>query len=232
MVLGRGDSRGRDRLVPSCLDGKNQVTKHPAKFSKEVLEIIEPLLPKTGVLLDPFGGTGKGLLLRPDTAWGVEIEPEWTTMHPRQIVGDATRLPLASQSLSGAFSSCTYGNRFSDHHNASDGSVRHSYTHTLGRPLHPRNTGQMPWGREYRRMHILAWFELWRVLRRKAPFVLNISNFIKNFEEVDVVSWHTLVLEGIGFRKIKMIAVETRRMTQGTNRHRVAHEYVIQFVKP
>jgi tRNA G10 N-methylase Trm11 len=211
------------------------LAKHPAKFSKPVLELAEQIIPRDVLVLDPFAGTGLIHTLEGRTTIGNELEIEWASMRQPTIVGDATRLAFRSGSVRWLFTSPTYGNRFSDHHNASDGSLRHSYTHTLGRKLTDRNTGAMPWGKEYRTMHILAWFEAHRVMARRGRFVLNVSNFIKNFEEVDVVGWHLLVLEGIGFRKIGVYEVKTRRMKQGskkTRKLRVAHEYIIVFEKP
>lgn len=208
------------------------MAKHPAKFSKPVLEAAQLLLPHGAVVLDPFAGTGLIHTLDGFITIGNEIEMEWATMRQPTIVGDATRLAFRSGSVQAALTSCAYGNRFSDSHNAQDGSIRHSYTHDLGRKLHERNTGAMPWGKAYRELHILAWFELYRVLHRQGVFILNISNFIKHFEEVDVVGWHDTVLQAIGFRKIKMVAVSTRRMKFGANRERVATEWCIQYRKP
>ena len=52
--------------------------KHPATFSKAILERLDELVPN-GVWLDPFAGTGKiEQLDRPGRGFvGIELEPEW-----------------------------------------------------------------------------------------------------------------------------------------------------------
>lgn len=118
---------------------------HPAKFSSSILTVLAGLVQPEWRILDPFAGTGRVHSLGSNT-WGVEIEPEWASMHPRTIVGDALHLPFAAKSFDAVITSPTYANRLADHHEAKDGSVRHSYRHDLGRPLHPSNSGQLQWG--------------------------------------------------------------------------------------
>ena len=73
----------------------------------------------------------------------------------------------------------TYGDRLADHHDARDGSVRHSYKHDLGRDLHPDNSGAMQWGPAYRDFHTAAWVEVRRVLRPGGRFVLNVKDHVR-----------------------------------------------------
>lgn len=115
--------------------GQEQVT-HPAKFSSPVLPEISAALdayarrsttPPRGRprgapggrvprlrVLDPFAGTGLIHTIDQHDTWAVEIEPEWATMHPRTIVGDATVLPFPKASFDAVATSPTYGNRLAD----------------------------------------------------------------------------------------------------------------------
>ena len=102
---------------------------HPAAFSDAILRYLanSDLLP-SGVLLDPFAGIGKcHRLASADRRFiGVEIEPEWANCHPDTVVGDALALPFEDESFDGCLTSCCYGNRMADSHNAKDGSLRRS----------------------------------------------------------------------------------------------------------
>lgn len=93
---------------------------HPAKFSPEVLEVLDRWVEPGWRVLDPFAGTGLIHTLDQAETWGVEIEPEWATMHPRTIVGDALRLPFADDSFDAIATSPTYGNRMADSHDAKE----------------------------------------------------------------------------------------------------------------
>jgi tRNA G10 N-methylase Trm11 len=95
------------------------------------------------------------------------------------VVGDALALPFPDATFDAVVTSPTYGNRMADHHHARDGSLRYSYTHTLGRSLHPNNSGTLHWGAEYQRFHSLAWREVWRVVRPGGRFVLNIKDHVR-----------------------------------------------------
>lgn len=229
---------------------QNQVpagTLHPAKFSPGILEVaIEVLRPLPGgTLIDPFAGTGRVHLIQEALPqWrtlGIEIEPEWAACHPQTMLGDATKLPwVVGHRFQAAFTSPAYGNRFADKHFAKDGSTRRSYTHDLRkitgdpeRQLHPRNGGGYPFGFEYRRLHGAAWRELDRVMVDSGVILLNVSNFIQNHREVDVVSWHVGFFEGLGWRPRKKIEIETPRFGFGSNaKARVGCEYLVVLDKP
>ena len=203
--------------------------RHPAKFSEPIVEVLRDLVPK-GRVLDPFAGTGRIHWLASDATQtvGVEIEPEWATLDPRTIVGDALHLPFEDRSFDGIITSPVYGNRMSDHHDAKDDSRRNTYKHTLGRDLHPNNSGQLHWGPKYRDFHLTAWGEAVRVLKPGGKFVLNISDFIKKGEVVPVSEWHVETLVNVlGLEHEMAYQVETRRQRQGANGHlRVPHEVV------
>ena len=209
--------------------------RHPAKYSDSIIEEMRDLLTDvTGIVLDPFAGTGKiHLLQREDLQTvGIEIEPEWATLHPQTVVGDALHLPFADASFDAIVTSPTYGNRMADHHNAKDGSRRNTYKHAMGRDLHPNNSGQMQWGNKYREFHEAAWVEAVRVLKPGGIFILNISNHIRKGVEVDVTDWHVRTLS----RTLSMEDVRTPstpRYRHGSNSSvRVDFESVVRFRRP
>jgi len=205
---------------------------HPAKFSDPLLPVIGDAVRGLRPLLDPFAGTGKIHRLGGDT-WGVEIEPEWASLHPRTIVGDALRLPFRDGSFRAVATSPTYGNRLADSHNARDGSVRHSYTHDLramtgdpDRQLHPNNSGVLHWGPKYRAFHEAAWREVARVLGGGGVFVCNVSDHIRNRQVQPVCAWHREVIPGLGFDVVDVVDVGTSRLKYGENAERVPSEEV------
>jgi SAM-dependent methyltransferase len=212
-------------------------TRHPAKFSDPVLEVIDALLETRSdtfqddqpLLIDPFAGVGKIHLLHHARAIGVELEPEWAAMAPGTIVANALHLPFPDGAFDGTATSPCYGSRLADHHNAQDGSVRHSYTHTLGRRLHPDNAGTLHWGDAYRSFHDQAWRETLRVVRPGGFVILNVSNHIRKGVEQPVVEWHLswFLTHQCVFRDIRQVA--TRRLLHGANRARSPHEYVIHL---
>lgn len=194
----------------------------------------EMLTETTGMLLDPFAGTGKIHLLGNENlrTVGVEIEPEWADLHPQTIVGDALNLPFAASSFDAIATSPTYGNRMADHHDAKDGSKRNTYKHTLGRNLHPNNSGQLQWGPKYREFHQRAWSEAIRVLKPGGIFILNISNHIRKGEEIDVTDWQVRTIqEYIPIKDVRTVG--TIRYREGSNSSlRPSHESVVLFRKP
>lgn len=193
----------------------------------------EMLADVKGIALDPFAGTGKVHLLANSQlrTVGVEIEPEWATLHPDTIIGDALRLPFKDDSFDAIITSPTYGNRMADHHDAKDGSKRNTYKHAIGRDLHANNSGQMQWGPQYREFHESAWKEAHRVLKPGGIFILNISNHIRKGEEVDVTGWQVRTLEGYIYKE-DVRTVATRRYKEGSNSSvRVPFESVVRFRK-
>lgn len=205
------------------------MTKHPAKFLPEVVDLAAPFLADYPRVLDPFAGTGRVHLLPNDTV-GVELEPEWAEMHPDTIVGDVMELPFPPQSFDAVFTSPTYGNRFADHHEASDGSQRRSYTHDLGRKLSPNNSGVMHWGDEYRKFHVEAWMSVRQVVRLGGRMVLNIKNHIRKGEEQLVVEWHLMTLLNQGWKLYQIVPIPAKGLQHGENRQaRVPYEFLLVF---
>lgn len=216
------------------------MAEHPATFSDGFIEHFRELLrtfcdmPTMSVVLDPFAGTGKIHQLRPEFATiGVEIEAEWAAMHEQTYEGDSTDLPGHWTAFFDAVvTSCTYGNRMADHHNAQDGSERFTYTHKLGRPLNPNNSGKMQWGDNYRQLHVLVWNEIWRVLRPGGVFILNVSDHIRKGEVVQVSEWHKETIKEIGFVLVQHDELPTRRQRKGANADlRVEFENIYTFIR-
>ena len=200
--------------------------KHPAKYTDVLLPIFENMIPEGSIVLDPFAGTGKIHLLPFETI-GLEIEPEWASMHPKTICGDATKMPFLDDSFDVICTSPTYGNRMADSHYAKDGSKRNTYTHTIGRKLHENNSGQMQWGEKYKELHIKAYTECRRVLKENGLFILNIKNHIRKGEEVDVHQWHIDTLHALGFSLIETIKVPVFGNGFGANSEkRIPFEFV------
>lgn len=222
----------------------------PAPFTESILEFIRRSgwLPPAGIIIDPFAGTGRVHQLQTPTLTtiGVEIEPEWAALHPNTVEGNALALPWGDESFDGAVTSPVYGNRMSDSHRAKDGSLRRSYTHDLQRmtgdperQLHADNAGRLyAWNKEYWRFHARAWCELYRVLKPGAPFILNVSDFIRTTrshgqKRIPVVHTHTRTLKEIGFNLVAGQTTETPRMRYGENADlRVSFEWVLLFRKP
>lgn len=212
--------------------------EHPAKFSAGVLAKIAPYLPsyKGALILDPFAGVGgifdlhklgfRGRIV------GIEIEPEWAANHPGIVVGNALHLEFPDGHFDAIVTSPVYGNRMSDHHNAKDGSRRMTYTHVLGRELHPDNAGKLQWGPKYRDFHALAWAEAVRVLKPGGLFFLNIKDHIRKRERQNVALWHQGELMSLGLVSKACDKVFTSGNGYGENgQERIPYEYVFRFEK-
>lgn len=106
------------------------VPRHPAKFSKPILDAIRQELvawvAEHGPVraLDPFAGVGGIHDLRDaggvETV-GVELQPEWARAHPDTIVGDALGLAEIRDQLgdvNAVVTSAVYPTRMTDSHDA------------------------------------------------------------------------------------------------------------------
>lgn len=216
--------------------------------------MVEVLGDRQGLFVDPFAGPGLSLpefLIPGRQIIGIEIERPWVdrgVSYPDcyVTVGDATDLrkkfPGNPGYIAGAFTSCTYGNRFADKHKAKDDSVRRSYTHDIRKQtgdddyeLADNNTGGMHFDTngKYESIHRLAWQEAYRYLVPGGPFALNVSDFIRHGTRMAVSAWHIKTLTDIGFEWHNATLVPTPRMRRGqNNKARVDGEWVLTFFKP
>jgi SAM-dependent methyltransferase len=209
---------------------------HPAPFSTAVLNAIPLLMDSSHVkVLDPFAGIGRIHELPSLVSWemetvGVELEPEWATIHPDTLVGDIMKMPFDCDEFDAVVTSPCYGNRMADSHKAKDGSFRRSYTHDLGRQLGSNNSGAMQWGQKYREFHVNSWDRVAHVLKPGGHFILNISDHIRDGKRIHVASWHTQVLLKMGFELEGAASILTPRMRVGKNRERVGSEMLLKFL--
>jgi SAM-dependent methyltransferase len=218
--------------------------RHPAKYSDIFLPIFVELLQGLPEVLDPFAGVGKLAEIKKYGFTGSvicnEIEKDWISLGKsfgycvdQWHCGDAAHMRWIRSGTIGAITtSVCYGNRMADHHHATDGSRRNTYTHCIGHPLRTQNTGQLQWGEKYRQKHLACYREFWRVLEPEGLFILNISNHIRKGKEIDVVGWNRQIIPTLGFEFIEERKVETHRNRQGENYQlRVATESILVFRK-
>ncbi len=221
---------------------------HPAKYTDKFIPIFADILKDCKVVLDPFAGTGKISKIKNFGFKGKiicnEIEKDFADIEKNDLqifgssvdewhIGDAENLNyLKDSSVDGICTSPTYGNRMADNFNAKNGSRYITYTHCIGHKLQDGNTGKMQFGEQYETKHERIYKELFRVLKNNGIFVCNVSNFIKNGNEVNVVGFHRKALEKTGLSFIEERKIETPRMGFGANREkRVKYESILIFKK-
>lgn len=216
---------------------------HPARYSNTLSPVFAELLTshvgKGATVLDPFAGTGKIHELYPEfETYGIELEPEWANLDSRTQIGNALALPFANGTFDAIVTSPTYGNRLADHHDAKDDSIRRSYTHDLGRQLHPENSGQMQFNGpgqgslEYREFHTKAWSEATTALRPGGVFILNIKDHVRSGLPQLVPTWHAAQLGRLGLDLVHWQTVPTPHLRQGSNFEARTEEMVLTFQSP
>lgn len=211
---------------------------HPCPFSDIILnEIAKNLHPSIKSILDPFAGTGKIAKLKSMGYKGEiicnDIEESWDRFGgvDEWLNEDAENLHFL-RLVDAIITSPTYGNRMADHHKAKDDSKRITYTHKLGKDLHPQNTGKMQWSNEYKEKHERVYRNLVLLIKEKGFFILNISNHIRNGKEINVSSFHIDLLTSLGLVVNEIKKIKTKRMRFGENsKNRVSCEYLIIMQK-
>ena len=217
------------------------MTRHPARYSAPILPILARMVADCAHIHDPFAGTGGIFALAQHGYTGritaSELEPEWAACHPEIQLADALALPWPDNSFDAIVTSPTYGNRMADYFTPGEGwtdaqTMRNTYTHALGRKLHPRNSGQMQWGPGYCAFHLAAWAECRRVIRSGGLLVLNISDHIRGGVVQHVTDWHIDALTRLDFVLGERVSVTTRRQRRGQNGDvRVGCEWVLKLEK-
>ena len=217
--------------------------RHPAVYSTALLPVMAQYLKKKDCVLDMFAGTGKIARIREFGFKGEiicnELEKDFATGSPyykevdKWIFGDARNIGLASDSIPAIATSPCYGNRMADKGlPKADGYSRATYTHGLGKKLKDGNAGVLQWGRAYQDLHRKVWKEAYRLLEDKGLLIVNVSNHIRNFEEVDVVAWHQRTIAKLGFTLMAHEKIKTPRYGYGQNGQlRVDSESVLVFKK-
>jgi hypothetical protein len=218
-------------------------TRHPAPYHPKFLKEFASILGDAPNVIDVFGGIGRIADLHKHGYTGCifanELEECWSKQIPDNVVttiGDSAHLPYPDTTFYSACTSCTYGNRMGDHHNAKDGSKRNTYTHCKGEPLEDGNTGKMQFtGRrksslEYCVKHKAIWLEQLRVLKDGATFILNVKDHIRGGKRVRVTLWHRLCLQSLGYELVEHRKVEAPGNRQGANgEKRIPYESILIF---
>jgi len=213
-------------------------TPHPAKYSNELLPVLAKY--SYGEILDIMGGVGKaGLLKKFNTNIKSvtinEIEKEWSEQAYNNgvdtvITGDARKLSGVYDCI---VTSPPYGNRMADNFKAGNpDSMRKMYVGDLGRQVSKGSVCCKHFGRGYEEEMVSI---LDAVIENVVftRFILNISNFIRQFKEINVVSWYKNYFRTKSFVLIAEEKVVTRRQKGvGANTHlRVPSEYILVFEK-
>ncbi len=225
--------------IPATPPGTPTPRKHPATFTKAILTKLDEIVPN-GVYLDPFAGVCKIQRIQKLSRQFVcvELEPEWAVQAPspkQVIVGDSLvqmkEWRKDGTRFDGVVTSPVYGNRMSDHHEASDGSRRTSYTHLLGHmPSEGSSATMYFWQPEYQKFHRKAWRRCYQVTRPGGVMFLNVKNFYRDKQLIDTVTWHADALVKAGWDAESMVQypVFTPGHRDGENSEaRVDHEVII-----
>ncbi len=105
---------------------------HPAKWSQPILDAIGDnvyeLLPDGGRIIDPFAGVGIERLAKAVgdgfLVVGVELEQEWLPEGGDMVQANSLHPPFRTRSFHAMATSCAYGNRMADAHDAKDACKR------------------------------------------------------------------------------------------------------------
>lgn len=203
--------------------------KHPAKFSPGILAEIRELLDArefTGLILDPFGGTGLIHTLRDRLrpTISIELEPEWANQRAgdETVVGDCRvvmrEMYRKGRRVNAIITSPAYGNRFADKDMRE--SCAGTYMKGLQREASAGSSCHLQWGPKYKRFHCEAWAAAVLLLELDGVFVLNIQDHYRGKRRQGVAGWHVGVLEELGMRVVDIVPVPTAHLKRGANSER------------
>lgn len=216
-------------IVLTVEDRELTKISHPAKYSDEIMPILEKYLIGYENILDPFAGSGKLRKIRPD-AYLLEIEKEWAELSGATW-GDFYNPPWPDGFFDAIVTSPTYGNRMADKL-LLDGTKRNTYANALERNLSLNNTGRLQWGRKYRESHYEMWRQVYKLLRVDGRFILNIKDHIRNKKVMPVSRFHRLIILRIGFDLESEYKVKVPSLRYGENYgERVDYENIFIFRK-
>lgn len=216
--------------------------KHPATFSDAAIDAIHEAIKRHARrgklrILDPFAGVGTihKLSLKDSQRYstvGIELEKEWAEQHSDTIVGDALAVPLPLGLFEVVATSVCYANRMADHHEAKDGSTRHTYRHYLGRMPSDGSAAVQQWGQEYRDFHVRWLRHMHDRMTLRGLLVVDIKDHVRAGRWQGVVEWWAgaAVLNGFDFVEDVTYAVPSQRHgANGDARADVAHLLVFSL---
>lgn len=191
-------------------------TPHPAKYSLPLLPVLAQYA--YGDILDIMGGTGRAGMLKKynsniKTVTINELEREWAEQAyengvDKVIIGDAKDLRGIYDCI---VTSPPYGNRMADNFKASKPDRRRRiYVGDLGRNVSKGSVCCKHFGRGYEEEISLIFDEVIKNVQFER-FILNVSNFIRRFQEVDVIGWYKKYFSDRGFIIVNESKIHTRR---------------------
>lgn len=219
---------------------------HPAKFSKQLIPHIAEMIPEDCYYIcDPMAGVGQLLLLHEHYPRGDfifdfnELESEWVNqipkVHPTRSIHcmDAKDYKLADD-IDIIITSPPYGNRMADFFMSETRpeSMKGRYAGDLGRRLTEGSVASQKFGDRYRSNISHIYGNIFDQMRSGSYFLLNVSNFIRNHKEENVIGFYLNLFSEYfhleEFRKVKT----PRNRGHGANANlRVEHEVLILWRK-
>ena len=218
---------------------------HPAKFSDSIVPVLRDILPDhLSYVVDPMAGVGKIVEAGfPCPIICNEIEPEWSsqikqTDQVEVLTGDCRDIDLPIDRDNGPLAVVTsppYGNRMADFFvSKRPESMKHRYAGDLGRKLSKGSVASVAFGDTFKTEMLSCYQPIWRQMQKGDLFVLNVSNFIRSYEEQNVESFFIKIFLESG----EMVLDELRPVGTPRNRGvganynlRVNREVVMLFRK-
>jgi SAM-dependent methyltransferase len=205
--------------------------KHSGKANLNLISFLLEPLDAGDLVVDVMGGTGS-ILVATDYQHPVitgELEGHWAavselnrksitlkrlisaTTPARCTQWDATRLPLASNSIPAIITSPPYWDMLSDWHIKSKG-IQSRQTHEVYGPAYgvdPANIGNVHIYEDYLRAMALVYRECWRVLRPGAVLDLIIKNRVHKKRVVPIARDTIGLCTALGFRLVDRVERKT-----------------------